>query len=236
MPMMKRVRCREVLESFGGHIDGLLSAAELHWPSGEAFLAIRYYPWWQHPLYRQAVEKGESWGFDLPDEAYKEVRIYPLDLLEIRLRAGADYTNVCFTQTHPLLWAFEQEGQLFCNEPTDLANLGHWVLTQVAGEWAERAEEYLHSGFFSDGARELGKNQSFSLRLPRTVHVIVRERLTVLGKEHFVAREPPEQPAPWMFHVDDENYLIADDFEVAMPEFEYRDEWFKPHGSSVSSL
>jgi len=42
----------------------------------------------------------------------------------------------------------------------------------------------------------------------------------------------PRRPIPAVvFLIDEEDYIIADDFEVDVPEFQHEDEWFQPEPS-----
>ncbi len=35
---------------------------------GDGSFSVRLYPWWEHPLYLEAVKRGSSWGFnEVPD-------------------------------------------------------------------------------------------------------------------------------------------------------------------------
>ena len=55
---------RNVAERFG-HIDAefVKSADRLSSDGGTAELVVRFYPWWEHPQYLSARERGEDWAF-----------------------------------------------------------------------------------------------------------------------------------------------------------------------------
>jgi hypothetical protein len=62
---------------------------------------------------------------------------------------------------------------------------------------------------------------------PTTLFRVVRTVLDRMGVRTFIAREPVETALPSLFLCDGD-YIIADDFELQVPEFEHKDEWFRP--------
>lgn len=48
-----------------------------------------------------------------------------------------------------------------------------------------------------------------------------------MGVPIFAPREPEPRPGPVVLLLDNDDYLVADDFEVEVPEWEHRDEWFE---------
>jgi hypothetical protein len=60
---------------------------------------------------------------------------------------------------------------------------------------------------------------------PRTVFRLIRDELLAMGVEVFVIHEPREQPLPKLLLIDEEDYIIAEDFQDDVPEFEHREEW-----------
>jgi hypothetical protein len=49
-----------------------------------------------------------------------------------------------------------------------------------------------------------------------------------------VTREPERKQVPVLFMADGDDYIIADDFEIELPEFEHKDEWLELPESSQS--
>lgn len=67
----------------------------------------------------------------------------------------------------------------------------------------------------------------FSLgRFPASVVSAVHSVLDELGVD-YLEQEPliPSEPLPVMLLIDGEDYLIAEDFEVDVPEFEHNTDW-----------
>ena len=80
-----------------------------------------------------------------------------------------------------------------------------------------------------DQVWKYGGSPSFSLgTFPRTVFLEVRSQLEARGIEFFIPREPKETEVPVLFMVDGVDYIIADDFNIDLPEFDHKDEWFRP--------
>jgi hypothetical protein len=221
---MARVGFRQVANRFG-HVDGTFVEAMLGWSQLPSYFCFRYFPWFEHPLYRAAVQKKEPWGFGYDDDALKEVGVHPIDLIEFRLTAVPNCIDLGFTSEHPLLWEHEEEAQLFINQPIDLSAMGQALVEQfgVAARSSPRLQPLL-----GDEGRALGAQRSFALSLPRTLHLAARAYLDRAGTSYFVPRELGARDMPWLFSIDDTSYIIARDFEVDMPEFEFKPEWFKP--------
>jgi hypothetical protein len=67
---------RNVVDRFG-HIDAeFVKSTGLFSSDGAiAELVVRFYPWWEHPQYRSAVERGERWGFSSFEGGKREVTV-----------------------------------------------------------------------------------------------------------------------------------------------------------------
>ena len=66
--------------------------------------------------------------------------------------------------------------------------------------------------------------------VPAQLHGPVLQVLETLGVPTF-APDPPSSPkAGVVFLLDDSDYIIADDFEVDIPEFTHDSAWFAPKG------
>lgn len=48
-----------------------------------------------------------------------------------------------------------------------------------------------------------------------------------MGVSLFLPREPRFEPKLVLFIMDDDDFIVARDFEVDLPEFEHREEWFR---------
>ena len=56
----------------------------------------------------------------------------------------------------------------------------------------------------------------------------MREVLDEHGVLYVADTEPEAAEMPVLFLIDGDDYVIAKDFEVDVPEFEHRPEWFRP--------
>lgn len=226
-----RVNYRDVEDRLG-HIDGRFVEARIHLlgrsdgedEADESFFTIEYYPVWEHPKVAEAIKAGASWRFVMePDRG--QMTIYPLGIREVRLSARPDCIDVWFTQNDPHLWSYEEKATLFCAGafPFDL-----WlpVVREIAHEIGRPATVSDVMRYLSPGPIERwGARGSFALgHFPTTLFHAARRVLAKHGIPTFAPHEPQEKPLPVLFALGGD-YIIADDFEVDMPEFEHRPEW-----------
>jgi hypothetical protein len=59
---MSRVNYRTIIDRFS-HIDADFVNCRCELDGGESFYRVRFYPWWKHPGFIEAMEKGNKWGF-----------------------------------------------------------------------------------------------------------------------------------------------------------------------------
>jgi hypothetical protein len=225
---MSRVGYREIQSRFT-HIDATLVEATVRFPEGEGIVRVRFYPWWEHPDYLAAVRTGGPWGFKGFDEGKIEVTVHPTHIHACRLSGHADVIDWAFLEGHPLLWAFEDAATVYCNASLDDAG---WTALVAA---VRRALPYPDRGHLGSVLRrELGSS-SFALgTLPLTVYRAAIAALEELGLPYLAPRTPNERPLPRVLLLDDDDYIIADDFELDVPEVVHDKAWFDPrprHGS-----
>ena len=94
------------------------------------------YPWWEHPLYLEARAAGASWGFANTDDAYRHVTVYPKEVYLAQISQRGSVIDWDFTQEHPLLWQYEEEGRILCNSPISLeqwARMSNDVMGKMSG-------------------------------------------------------------------------------------------------------
>jgi hypothetical protein len=113
---------------------------------------------------------------------------------------------------------------MFINQPIDLPAMGQALAEQFG--FGARSSPRLQQ-LLSEEARARGAQRSFALSLPRTLHLAARAYLDRAGASYVVPHEPGARDMLWLFSIDDTSYIIARDFEVDMPEFEFKPEWFK---------
>jgi hypothetical protein len=225
---MPRLNFREVQDRFS-HIDTRFITSDCDLKARTATYQVAFYPSWEHPLHVEAMREGKPWGFtDIPDEADRVVTVHAVELHEACLGRTYDVQDWWFTQADPRLWRFEDSADIVCNQNLDLAT---WleILGNVRGGLKLTSEEPSLMGQSIEQVFKHGSSSSFSLgRFPYSVFVPLKAELEIRGIEIYIAREPDLKEVPILFTADGEDYLIAEDFEVDIPEFEHREEWFMP--------
>ena len=225
---MPRVNYREIAERFT-HIDADFVASEIGMPGNDGFFTVDIYPWWEHPLYREARATGTNWGFYATDDAYRPVTVYPKQIYQVRLTQMSAVKDWDFTQEHPLLWQYERSGKITCNSPV---SLDQWM--QISGDILRKFTGYNRQVELSEYVSlqtiyRWGGSGSFALGdFPRPLFIAVRQALDEQGVRYFAGRDPESVELPVLFLIDGDDYIIAKDFEVDVPEFEHRPEWFQP--------
>ena len=97
------------------HIDAELVSCRMELP-GECSYAVRFYPWWEHPSYRAAVEAGTYWSVTAkPKRGMITLTVYPRGLRECRVSAREEVVEMVFDDSHPLLWKYEDTVRVTCN-------------------------------------------------------------------------------------------------------------------------
>jgi len=111
---------RNVAERFG-HIDAeLVKSARLLSSDGRtAELVVRFYPWWEHPQYLSARERGEDWGFSSYEAGKREVTVRAIQPWALRLSPRQEVVDWRFEEDHPLLWDFAEQSTVFVNASFD---------------------------------------------------------------------------------------------------------------------
>lgn len=218
---MPRLHYREILDRFS-HIDADFVGCELGFPERRPWYRVRLYPWWEHPAYVEAIAEDARWGYGPGAELGKrEVTVYPLGLVGFRITRRDTVTDWSFEEGGPRVWPHEPWGQLFVNGAIDRdALIG--ALEQRLGNRASDLATIVAPPAGAAWAAPL------SLRLPRSVLRATEGILGERGVDCFVAEAPAEGTTPAAFVIDGDDYILADDFEVDVPAFEHRAEWFDP--------
>lgn len=189
---------------------------------GEFYYRVLLYPWWEDPLYLQALESGASFGFNDYSEGKKQVTIYPVEPLACYLHArqpGSDVTDFYYSSKHPILWEYESKGQIFCNSRVDLSELR----TRLVERIPEIPDHYL--GNILNTVESY--TPPFSLGyFPLTLYKVLAEILAEMKVRVLNGESPPFTFTPKVFFFDNE-YMIARDFEIEYPIFEHKDSWFR---------
>ena len=224
---MTRVNFREVRDRFT-HIDAEFVSCTCTFGEGESSFVVRFYPWWEHPLLLQATREGQPWRFagTLTGVEEKEVTVFPQRPLSFNLSHASDVIDWAFLEEHPLLWEFEDRAHIFCNENVAMKELFKRLEAEKL-PFVTRSHLLEHL----DPLRPC--RAPFALQdLPRPLFLAVRRALDDMGVRVYVEGEPQKRDTPILFLIDDSDYIVAEDFELDVPEFEHKDEWFDPGPAS----
>jgi len=218
---MARVNFREIRKRFT-HIDATFVSCELGFGSVVPRYVVRFYPWWEHPAYMEAVRAGKPWGFrQAVENGAKDVVLYPIGLAECRVAACETVTDWSFCEEHPLLWRYEDQAQVFCNGPCDVVELVRRVRNRFPSVPKELLYEHLDPLLQYPPPFCLG---DFPLSLFR----IVADELSKMDVPIYVQRQPSPRQTPIALLIDGSDYIIADDFELEVPNFQHDPDWFRP--------
>jgi hypothetical protein len=224
-----RVNYREIRDRFT-HIDATWQSYVISFP-GESHYSVRFYAWWEHPTYRDLAESGR-WQAQWPPEAEKVVTVYPVGLVKACVSSTALAINWEFVDPpDPFLWEFETYEHVLCKgalPPGALIELPSMIAAALPYHADPTSLSLLLNPLRWDDPRsaETGSG-GFSLgRFPQSVVGTVRSVLDELGVRYLEQEPlPPSETLPVMLLIDGEDYLIAEDFEVDVPEFEHHRDW-----------
>lgn len=226
---MALVNFRQIRERFT-HIDASFVSCALHLPEGKCALTVNFYPWWEHPAYIEACQKGKTWGFaDASAQGELDVVVYPRGLQEWHLSPRFEVTDWKFTEDHPLFWDGAWNGSTIdCNSPMSVEQVLQLVdlIRKETGRWRDPFEFLTAPNF----EKLLAWARGGSFRLGGFSQPLYDKVLEYLAQNQ-VQVYAPYRPAPEsngvVLTLDGGDYIIADDFDLEVPEFEHQAEWFK---------
>ena len=224
---LARISWREAIKRFTP-IDADFVGCEIGLPQHNGFFTVSLYPWWEHPLYLEARDAGANWGFRNIMEGALEVTVCPKDVIKFQLSQQTEVVDWDFTQEHPLLWDYESHGTITCNSPVTLEQ---WM--EIAAQVEARLAGYIREGKVANLAvkqvHQFGHTGSFGLgQFPLTVFHQLCLLLDEYGIRYYIPYEPKPKDLPVLFLIDGDGYIIANDFEVDVPDFVHKPEWFQP--------
>jgi hypothetical protein len=214
---------RAIADRFS-HIDAELVKATgtLSSEGRSAELVVRFYPWWEHPQYVAAVQRGDNWGFSSScEDGKREVRVRAIEPLCFRFSPRREVIDWRFEEQHPLLWSFAERSTLYVNAPFDRRAFFDGLMALALPNVSE-ADLIHHIMLPTTTVAPLG------MTLPAQLH---ESAVTVFGRLGVPVFSPatPELPRPAVvFLIDDDDYIVAADFEVDVPEFIHDPKWFQP--------
>ncbi len=216
---MAWVNYRETVERFN-HIDAELIRFTTHAQGEETMveLTVRFYPWWEHPLYVAAIERGKPWGFSDDQKDVREVTVRAIRPQEVQFLPVRYVTDFEFTQDDPLLWKRSQFS-LFINGPLDRELL----LEGLLREGTHATRQFL-SGYLLAPPPQPAP---YALALPIRFYEPALRILAQLEVPAFCPYPPTYSPPLVAFYFGG-GHILAEDFEVDVPDFIHKPEWFQP--------
>jgi hypothetical protein len=230
---MARVNYREVTERFT-HLDGEFVSFEGRLPDGGATFAVRYYAWWEHPEVGAAIRENRAWGMKDAESGAKVVTLHALRVLEFKMSQGDEVERWGFFGEHHLLWPYEEKGIITCNSPLALETALELVEAAASNVGAPTSAMWRHVDHRN--IRRYGRTPPFVLgNFPRPAFFAIRDQLREREIEFLTTYEPTRDQVPVLFLINGDDYIIAEDFEVDIPEFEHRPELVVGDAEGVSS-
>ena len=213
---------RLTVERFS-HIDAdfVKATSNLSPEGGTAELVVRFYPWWEHPLYIAAQDRGDNWGFSSYEGGKRDVTVRAIAPWVVRLSPRRQIVDWRFEEQHPLLWDLAERSTVYANAPFDRQAL---IGGLMALDLPNVSEPDLigHLDIPPTGTAPLG------ITLPAPLHDPVLTVFRQLGVPVLSAGSPRSSASGVVFLIDHDDYIIARDFEVDVPEFVHEAEWFQP--------
>lgn len=226
---MTLVNYRTVAERFS-HIDADFVGASVSLPEREARYAVHLYPWWEHPRYLEARAQNRSWRFGEYEEGKATVTVIAHNVYESRLsQSENDVINWWFTDEHPLLWGYHPSYQVLCASPLTPQQTGA-IIDLVRAECRHDLNPYQFLNVPKETATfyEWTASKGFVLgNFPTPLYRKVIAYLDAIGAHYLGTGEAPDTAdLPVLFMVDNDDYIIATDFTVDVPEFIHKPGWF----------
>jgi hypothetical protein len=201
------------------HIDGTIVGVRLRYPDSIE-LDIRFYPWWEHPSYRDAITRGASWGFVETDGVTRTATLIGTELEIVHLR-GTSATDITFSENAPLLWESDEDRHnILVNSDVDVARLAHALGERMRRDGLPETPARVLAAFADAQGGILHAPRTIGA-FPRQLHPLVLGALGDLGVDVY-----PEEPC-WrprgrrLLATVDDSYFIASDIWFDVPEFDH---------------
>lgn len=215
---------REVVHRFG-HLDAELKDFEYRASERIARYSILLYPYWEHPKLLEALRQGWRWNVSAPPEARRTVTVIAQGVHSLEFTDCPSTEEWAFYEEHPLIWDYEDTGQVVLNGPLNYSTCAQMVEAVAQELGWPTTEKDVWGVIQEENVRRFGESPPFSLgRLPRPVFSLLREELERRGVPFVAYGDPKPKQIPVVF-VMDQGHVVADDFEVDVPVWEHRDEW-----------
>jgi len=205
------------------HIDAEFVSAEVRHERGlrEVSLTVRFYPWWEHPSYIAARQAGQPWGFTDSVDGARDVTVRAVHPVAVKLSNHISAIDWALSADHPVLWGFDRDSTIYLNAPVVMCDLIDGLMARNMPFVSRRdLQRYL-----DPSAKPV---PSRAVVIPAALHGPVVEELARMEVPAFVPHPPQPRPELLILLFDGEDYVVAGDFLIDVPEFEHRPEWFRP--------
>lgn len=180
---------------------------------------VRFYPYWEHPTYLHAMELGRTWSVPGRDEGAELVTVYAHGVEEVLLRKRSRVLEWSQPSKHPSLLRFENRAEIVCETEPNPRELLRRLRMRLRDEFDDQLL-LAASGY----GRDLTEPVSLG-EFPRSLYLPIREELVSLGVELRDTAVPPASSIPPILLLDGQDYIIAERFEVEVPEFRFHPAW-----------
>jgi hypothetical protein len=216
---MKIINYTEISDRFS-HIDGELVDYNFNFLNQDkSYYQIQFYPWWEHPKYIEAIEKNKKWEFSDIDEGSKTVTILPVIVVETKISNETEITEIQFSDNHPLLWEYDDLVKIHINSSLDIGELEKWLETiDVYSEYTTDILSHL------DPITEY--KPPFAIDLPLTIAKLFITFFEDNSVKYLADISKLKPSNLKLFLIDDDDYIIAHDFNIKLPDFEHKSSWF----------
>ncbi len=180
---------------------------------------VRFYPYWEHPTYLEAMELGKVWSVPGREEGAQCVTVRAYGIQEVLLRSRPRVSEWSAPHSHPALFRFESSAEIICETEPNPRDLLRRLRARLRDEFDD---DVLLSA--SGYGRDLTEPVSLG-EFPRSLYIPLREELLALGVELLESPELPAGKVPPMLLLDGQDYVIAERFDVEVPKFRYHPSW-----------
>lgn len=222
---MTWVNFREIQNRFT-HIDAEFISANAQFgrDGAEVTITVRFYPWWEHPLYVAAQQAGQQWGFQNTEKGARDVTVKAIRPVAVSLAPDSTVIDWAFCTDHPGLWDFSEQATIYVNGPFDARELAERLA-------ARRMPFVRRDDLFRYLDPSWPRVSSRGVSVPAQLQKPVMEELAAMQVPVYAPRLASDPPELVLLLLDGREQVIAEDFVVDVPEFEHRPSWFRPVSS-----
>lgn len=217
---MALINYREIREHFCD-IDAEFVRADLDLPGGSASYTVRLDSPWEDPAFQALTAVEQPRDVCAGRAARITVRIFARGVHACCLSPRRKIVDLAFSEDNPRLWSYHDTAQVFCTSPLtvdraiELLDLVRSAVGQCGNPYHflnVPPDSRLFYQWTASGSCSLG-------RFPLPLFTRVIAWLDAIGAQYFVPRQHEVRASvPSILFIDGEDYIIADDFELDVPQ------------------